>query len=174
MVYEICTTCTDQSDFSICYNYDLNMYNIYIYIYIIIYICRTSFRIYLSSISTICKFEQSMCMRYTLCYIERSGKEIYGDTRTKSGKATATTFYAIVCLAYHIDPVGVARADWGHTHQRATHATSMRAHSCSNWWPFPSPYSNACNEEFNNCKLSINLISTCRIINTQTTPPSSP
>ena len=41
-----------------------------IYIYMCAYICRTSFCVYLSSISTICKFEQSMCMYYTLCYIE--------------------------------------------------------------------------------------------------------
>ena len=53
-----------------------------------------SFRIYLSSISTICKFEQFMCMHYMLCYIERSGKESYRDTKTKSSKATAITFYA--------------------------------------------------------------------------------
>ena len=53
-----------------------------------------SFHIYLSSISTICKFERFMYMRYTLCYIERSGKESYRDTRTKSGKATAIMFYA--------------------------------------------------------------------------------
>ena len=45
-----------------------------------------------TSISTTCKFEQFMRMRYALCYIERSGNESYGDTRAKSGKATAITF----------------------------------------------------------------------------------
>ena len=39
------------------------------------YICRTSFRIYLSSISTICKFEQSMRMRYTYRDQERRATE---------------------------------------------------------------------------------------------------
>ena len=48
--------------------------------------------IYLSSISMICKFEQFMRMHHTLYYIERSGKESYRDTRTKSGKATTITF----------------------------------------------------------------------------------
>ena len=69
---------------------------IYICMYTCIYICHTSFRIYLSSISTICEFEQSMHMCYVLCYIETLGRESYGDTRTKSGKATciAITFYA--------------------------------------------------------------------------------
>ena len=44
---------------------------VYIHIHVYRYICRMSFCIYLSFISTICKFEQFMHMHFTLCYRER-------------------------------------------------------------------------------------------------------
>ena len=54
-----------------------------------------SIHIYLSSISTICKFEQFILM-LSLCYIQSSGKESFGDTRTKSGKSYSDDVLCIV------------------------------------------------------------------------------
>ena len=67
-------------------NQDFSVYvhNIYMYISAV----RMSFRIiYLSSISTICKFKQFMRMHYTLCYIERSGKDRELQRHKNNGEA---------------------------------------------------------------------------------------
>ena len=65
-----------------------------------------SFRIiYLSSISTICKFKQFMRMHYTLCYIDQERIESYGDTRTMERQSYSDNVLCIVRLVYPLDPV---------------------------------------------------------------------
>ena len=123
-----------------------------------IWIPRSTFQKHLAqAIYSCCLLFQFMRMRYTLCYVER--EERVWDTRTKSGKATAITFYA-VSLAYSLDPVCRERPECGshgcsilgrsrphppRCNQRTYESWSACAHCCShhlNWWPFPSPYSN--------------------------------
>ena len=119
-----------------------------------------SFRIYLSSISTICKFVHFIRMRYKLCYRGKGVKESYWDKRTESSKTTAKTFYAELAWRYQSSwSSGIGSgprvaamaaqvlADRGHTHQliackikRACAYLGCSHHL--NWEPFPSPYSN--------------------------------
>ena len=90
----------------------------------LVYICRMSFHIYLSSISTI-----SSCACIYIVYVmmrQRSGKESYGDIRAESSKATEKTFYAECKASLALptlltqwcreQPKRATLVDQGHTH----------------------------------------------------------
>ena len=80
------------------------IYTMYVYIY------RTSFRIYLSSISTICKFEQFMHMFYMLCNRERSrATETQEQRGVKLQRKSSMQSYPSITNPFDPVALGVAR-----------------------------------------------------------------